>query len=67
MIEWCGPVEFTRVALVHLKRLTWVHLTFEIAKNNFFFVTFTVDELKMSPFVLVVMRERHRASTLPLS
>ena len=34
------------VALVLLKRLTWVHLTFEIAKNNFFIRNFYRGPLK---------------------
>ena len=35
-----------KIALVLLKRLTWVHLTFEIAKNNFFIRNFYRGRVK---------------------
>ena len=55
------------VALVLLKRLTWVHLTFEIAKNNFFIRNFYLGRVKNVTLCIGGDEGRDRASTLPLS
>ena len=74
-LESRSSVEITRerggftfeIALVLLKRLTWVHLTFEKAKNNFFIRNFYPGRVRNVTLCIAGDKRRDRASTLPLS